>query len=117
MGAGLAKQIAKAYPRVEMIYKGNTPKLGQAQIIQVGAYTWIANLCAQDSFGCDPNVVYTNYTALLKCLERLEYMALGQIYIPYHMGCGLANGNWDIVRLLVETTTPSAIIVKRKQDV
>jgi len=115
MGAGLARQIALAYPKVEAIYQRNTPKLGQVQTVQVGPHTWIANICAQAQVGHQQR--QTDYVALYLALVTLNHEALGQVYLPYRLGCGLAGGDWNIVKTIIAETIPSAIIVQRKCDV
>lgn len=47
----------------------------------------------------------TNYEALKKCFTKLKENCIDMkqtIAIPYNYGCGIANGNWDIVYKIIE---------------
>jgi O-acetyl-ADP-ribose deacetylase (regulator of RNase III) len=103
MGAGLAKQIINKYPSVYWEYKQicDTPKylLGEVLYITIKPNKFIACLFGQNGYGRSSKV-YTNYQALESALLKVKSFAKKQKYsiaIPYGIGCGLANGDWNIV--------------------
>lgn len=58
----------------------------------------VANLFSQDDF-------YTDYDALYSCLRKVELIArqLGfTVALPGNMGCGIAHGDWDEVRGIIQ---------------
>jgi O-acetyl-ADP-ribose deacetylase (regulator of RNase III) len=113
MGSGLAKQIRDKYPSVYLKYNsfcnGKSPKelLGQMQIVQLSGDKGVANLFGQLNYGRDKSVIYTDYHALhnsfLQLKDFAEFRELS-VAIPYNIGCGLANGDWNVVRGIIETT-------------
>lgn len=120
MGAGLAKQIRQKYPRVYEHYSGvcgmaDSPLLGVVCYVRVSPTLLIASVFGQEFYGRNPNIVYTNYDALRTGLADVAVVAkaLGsQVYAPHGIGCGLANGDWNVVLSIIEETIPDAIIVK-----
>lgn len=126
MGGGIAKQVKDKYPRVFESYKficdsdkilrlwkygneydGKSLLLGNAQICHTyggkGDAPLIVNLFAQFDFGYGE--CHTDYDALRKCLEDVNYKLAGKkIAIPYKMSCGLAGGDWNIVSKMIEET-------------
>lgn len=120
MGSGVAAQIKRKYPRVFEFYKKACDAFGsdlldQYQFVrdeQTGVI--ILNLFAQDGYGRDPNIVYTRYDSFEKALTGAREVILdpyrhrvwggqpprnNRIAIPYKIGCGLGNGDWDGVIL------------------
>lgn len=116
MGAGLAKGIKDKYPSVYRYYREtyltDGLRLGEVQILRVSNDLYVANLMAQDEYGKDKQ--YTDYGALSQCLTYLHQFAEGNkevnIYLPYGIGCGLAGGDWSVVKGLVDKHCPGAII-------
>lgn len=113
MGAGLAKQIRNKHPEVYNSYiarcnqyKGDSKGLlGSIQLISflgVNGYG-IINIFGQDDFGRDPSRVYTNYNALRDAFNNIaSSLGYATIRIPYKMGCGLGNGDWETVLSLIQ---------------
>lgn len=111
MGAGLAAEIAKRYPKVEREYKyfcapvyPSSDLLGTCQIVGIGNKRYIANLFGQDAYGTYK--VQTRYDALEEAMKRLledaTNLGVNSIAFPYGMGCGLAGGNWTVVDHLIQ---------------
>lgn len=115
MGAGLAKQLAQRYPVIVSPYKKlcfdkGMNCLGDAQLIQVSAlgpkssHKHVANLFGQKHYGRNSNVIYTDYKAFTEGLSLIKQYA-GQhefsVAIPYGIGCGLANGNWNVIEDII----------------
>jgi O-acetyl-ADP-ribose deacetylase (regulator of RNase III) len=120
MGAGLAKQIREKYPHVYENYRdvyevAEGSLLGVVCYVHVSPKLCISSVFGQEYYGRNKNIVYTNYNALKTGLADISSVAqaLGyQVYIPHGIGCGLANGDWNVVLSIIEETTPDAIIVK-----
>lgn len=119
MGAGLALAIRIRFPKVydEFRHRRRTDPLdlGDVLMVQVSPTLWVANMCAQHTFGRDRNRVYTDYPTFQSCLATIGHEARDkekQVYFPYKIGCGLANGDWDMIYHLISQHTPDAIICK-----
>lgn len=118
MGAGLAKGIRDRYPYAYKHYReahlADNLYLGQTQILRVNDNLYVANLMAQDGYGRDRQ--YTDYNALSQCLTYIHQFVLENkeinVYLPYGIGCGLAGGNWSVVKGLIDKYCPGAIICK-----
>ena len=104
MGAGIAKQIAAAYPEVKEADKQNFKKKGA-----YGQLGTILPVCCHDRRVC-VNMYsqfhygkgkQTDYEAFSKCLRELTWFAKDRpekiIGFPYGIGCGLAGGDWNVV--------------------
>lgn len=113
MGGGVALALRKRWPVVYNKYlelrnlytnKPSNKFLGICQIIEVDQNRYVANLFGQDKLGYGK--CYTNYAALEQALKELawqvEYMELKTIAFPWLMSCGLAGGDWNIVKPLIE---------------
>lgn len=117
MGRGLALQIRKAYPQHYQDYMAHSLELGSLVKTRINQKFGIIGLVGQDGYGTDR--CYTDYQAFLKAL--LEIKALHdlkprvQFYMPEHIGCSLAGGDWQIVSELIETYTPFIILVRQSQ--
>lgn len=107
MGAGLAKQIKARFPSVFEQYKSRCAErrdnLGTvlycATDNQAGYV--VANLFGQVGFGTDAR--QTDYSALKRCFLRIKQdYPKATIRIPYRLGCGLAGGDWNVVKGLIE---------------
>lgn len=117
MGGGLASQILNQYPEVPMEYKKHYKQrrssaiktaelLGEVQFVDVYDGKVIANVFGQDRIrgGYQDKTVYTEYWALKKGLEQVKEYALANkmsVAIPTYIGCGLANGDWDTVKDII----------------
>lgn len=114
MGAGIARQIANQFPLVRKVYinrynKG-LAKLGEVDFVQVTRKKIVCNMYAQDRYGRDKQ--YTDYEAFKDCLDAIvDFIRISEskysfkvckIGFPYRIGCGLAGGDWNIVRELIE---------------
>lgn len=114
MGAGLAKKIAEQYPLVFKVYRDwynkGCSKLGDLDIVRVTPKLMVCNMYAQDGYGRDRQ--YTDYEAFKDCLDGIvdfirtseskHDFKIRKIGFPYNIGCGLAGGDWSIVRELIE---------------
>lgn len=123
MGAGLAKQIRQAYPQVYNSYKKAcsmyTPEqlLGMVQLIKISDELTICNFFAQLNYG--KSKVQTNYAAFELALNKLA-LKMGYdmpIYIPYKIGCGLAGGDWEVIKELIDVTLCNHDVIICKKEV
>lgn len=106
MGSGVAKAIRTHYPAAYQAYLTH-PKLKQREILGTCQFVTcgsriIANLFSQFDYGRNPQRVYTDYQALreaLVCLKEFAKAHQLSVAMPFKIGCGLANGDWDGVVL------------------
>lgn len=114
MGAGLAAAIRKKYPRHYEDYMSRAAHLGGLAFTQVNNDLYIVGVYGQQEYGRDKR--YTDYDALEKGLIAVGTFAqsLGlPVYLPYGIGCGLAGGDWEIVKTIVDKALPDAIVIKK----
>lgn len=107
MGSGLAKQIRAKHEHVYTEYKEfcelyDEPieRLGLVNFVEIEEGKYIANLFGQLNYGRDKSILYTDYKGLYQALRFLKAVAKMNdmsVALPYNIGCGLANGEWDIV--------------------
>lgn len=108
MGAGAAKVLIDKYPKLKPLYQeyckrtrihNNTSSLlGNVYLFDGEDGHIVANLFGQDSYGGAKGILYTDYTALEIAFVRVRDYALLRefsIAMPYRIGCGLANGDWN----------------------
>lgn len=102
MGDGVARQLADQYSGLENYYsefckrKNNDYKnlRGEVCFYLTEDNKVIANIFSQDK---DFN---TDYEAMKMCLEKTRENADKNnltVAIPFKIGCGIANGEWEIV--------------------
>lgn len=104
MGGGIALQVKNRFPKVFKEYElfckniNNIDILGNVLYGQYDDGKFIANCFSQDGW-------QTDYSSLRNCLikvknecQRLKYT----VAIPYKIGCGIANGDWDIVYKIIQ---------------
>lgn len=109
MGSGVAKLLrdkySNLYPSYKQFCNNYNPHdlLGKCHIIKTGdKYT--ANLFGQLNYGRQ-KVRYTDYEALKESLTTLKEEAQQRglrVALPFNIGCGLANGDWDVVKGIIE---------------
>lgn len=117
MGAGLAKQIKNKYPEVYNAYKVfcdiNTakPPLGKSLCVWTKDNHCIINVFGQLGYGraqqqTDYDALYSGFATAAEEIRKtfLDGNPCYQIpiAIPYGIGCGLAGGNWDKVKEVLE---------------
>lgn len=105
MGSGLAAQLKNKYPVVYSEYRklcDKTPNkkdlMGICQMIKVDSDKYVANLFGQYYYGRNKSIVYTKYDALEQSLVKLCEFARSNnlsVAIPYEIGAGLGNGDWN----------------------
>lgn len=118
MKAGVAGQLAKAFPKILETDKlqtewGDATKLGSYSVYEKYFKTHKAycfNLYTQ--FQPGPNF---EYSALMNCILKLNEFGENKlvkpiIYMP-RIGSGIGNGNWDIIEGILDTYSTKLEIV------
>ena len=105
MGAGFAKQVREAFPKCYEEYKNLCNKssdlLGTYSIYKVNDILAIANIFGQYNYGV--RAVYTNYEAFNNAFKKLRKdYPNAEIIAPYNIGCGLAGGDWEVVKPILD---------------
>lgn len=109
MGAGIALQIRKKWPIVYEDYKNLlesylSPQeaFGHSQFCKVNGNQYVVNMYAQYDYGDNPKKLYTDYEAFRTCLKEIAEAQTGTVALPKYIGCGLGNGDWDIIFQMIE---------------
>ena len=110
MGAGLAKELATNWSNVKTEYiklcRRTKPEnlLGTYQLVEIGENRLVANIFGQYCYGSDRFHRYTDYAALTKAFDKLRTEHNSKsLAFPFGFGCGLANGEWNIVLDMLNT--------------
>lgn len=102
MGAGVALAIRERYPEIMPAYQeacSAKNMLGKCQFIRTNDGHFIANLFGQDGIGCGRQTDYKCLRSALSLLvEKMKTQGLTSVSMPYNLGCGLAGGDWEVVR-------------------
>lgn len=114
--SGIAKSIRAMYPNVYNDYKFDIDNG-----LVLGGVSWwlkpdtrlaVASIIGQEFYGRDKDVVYVSYEAIEVGLN-IVFMEATYMETTYHggmmvnmpkIGCGLANGNWNIVSEIIIRT-------------
>lgn len=118
MGAGVAGQLAKAYPPILASDKAGSDygcfnKLGtftRATLHRGTNENYCFNLYTQFEGG--PNL---DYAALLNAFIELNYFSNNKlvpltVYIP-RIGAGIAGGDWEKIEWIINNFTPNTNII------
>lgn len=126
MGAGVAKALYTKYPQVKEQFhqlanknEYNTPlkRFGLVQPVKINDQLFIFNSFSQMYYGRDKNRVYTDETALIANLNKLDTWAKKHnlpAYVPARIGCGLAGGDWNRIKHYIENHTDIIIVDPNK---
>ena len=114
MGAGIAPQMAKAfgcdkYPLENELHRGEINKLGHINYdwinktpndITIPRPLYIVNAYTQYYYGGKNPI---DYEALTLCMRKINHIFKGKhIGLP-KIGAGLAGGDWDKIKLIIQT--------------
>lgn len=105
MGAGIALQIKKKWPKVYISYLDDCnlfktdPKklLGHVQDVMVDNDLFIANCFGQITPGNGCMTDYKAWDIILDKLKDLSNFLNLDLHFPWMIGCGLAGGDWEIM--------------------
>ena len=123
-GGGLARQLADRYPKLEEKYRKYCEKheykyielKGNVFFYNTNENKFIANIFSQvENFD-------TDYMAMAIALTDIKAKARERnmsIAIPYGIGCGIANGEWDkvyqIIKDIFENSTIKCTLYKLEE--
>lgn len=125
MGAGVAKAIATKWPKVKECYMDYFLEfnagldgenfLGQIENTQTRPGDKVVVNCFTQQYYGPGDKLYLSYDALLKCMKHLKslcaYYGVNEVAMP-KIGCGLAGGDWNIVKAILESVFPQNFTVK-----
>ncbi|MGL6228598.1 MAG: macro domain-containing protein [Culicoidibacterales bacterium] len=118
MKSGVARQLAKTYPAIEkadnmlherlnkeVYYRKNI--LGTAHPVQIDNTTIMLNLYTQFMPGADLRI-----DALADAFRQADEIIAGRgvLYIP-KIGAGIAGGDWDEIKHIIDATTLRTMVV------
>lgn len=117
MGAGVAKAIITKYPQHKQDYLKASMALSNLIYTKVSDYIGVIAMVTQDGYGRDKGKIYTDYEAFKRALVKInkfhnQYPNI-DLYMPYGIGCGLANGDWNVISKLLEDICPYIILCKK----
>lgn len=123
MGAGVAKALYTKWPTIKTSYhevaNNTTPeeRFGNMQSVLVSPYLMVINSFSQFSYGNAKitGQVYTSEELLVHNIHKAAAYAACynmSLYIPDHVGCGLAGGNWDTLSSRI-SDIPNLVIVRK----
>lgn len=103
-GSGFVLSISSRWKKPEFEYRrwyrsGEHFKLGEVQLVSVGADIYVMNMLAQHGLIGRANPKPIRYNALRQCLTRLAEQAeklSASVHMP-RIGCGRAGGKWEDV--------------------
>lgn len=105
-GSGVAGTMAGRHPRAKSEYHAKFFKegwkLGDVQFVFSGNQT-IANCATQNEY-YPRNKIHVDYYSVRLCMEKVKLFAKTgdfTIGIP-KIGCGLAGGDWDVVKNILD---------------
>lgn len=120
-GKGFALATANKYPEVvtkykewygnSILYNSHQFRMGAIQKIRIDNKLTFINLLCQDGYKTNKNPQPLKYDGLLICLQQVQMINDDrEIWIPYLMGCGLAGGDWDKVKEIINEALPDRVI-------
>lgn len=111
MGSGVARQVKVKYPKAYRDYRGEYEKyglhLGDCIVTEIDSDMKIVSGITQNTYG-RTSMRYANYEAIANVFEFIRNLAKHenkQVHFPM-IGAGLANGNWNIIKTIIEETCP-----------
>lgn len=109
-GKGFVLAVSRRWPEPEAAYRHwhrerarNDFGLGAVQFVQVGPYTWVANMVGQRGMRTGSKGVPVRYEAIDAALAGVAERAAelnASVHMP-RIGCGLAGGTWARVEPLI----------------
>jgi O-acetyl-ADP-ribose deacetylase (regulator of RNase III) len=108
MGSGIAKQIKEQFPEAYKVdcktIKGDFNKLGNFTFVDVNGINGnsfrIINSYTQYRYGVDK--IQIDYEALTLCMRKINHFYNNiRIGLPL-IGAGLAGGDWNIIKNIIE---------------
>lgn len=96
--------IKKTYIRYCRRFENQNELLGHVLFVEVEPNKTVLNIFGQLDYGRDKYRKYTDYVALTKAFDEIRNKYHNKsLAFPYGFGCGLANGDWNIVENMLNT--------------
>ena len=96
--------IKKTYIRYCRRFENQNELLGRVLPVAVEPNKTVLNIFGQLDYGRDKYRKYTDYVALTKAFDEIRSKYHNKSFaFPYGFGCGLANGDWNIVENMLNT--------------
>jgi O-acetyl-ADP-ribose deacetylase (regulator of RNase III) len=121
MGAGIALEVKRRFPDAFLTYRkayeaaiqAGKPGLSLGDIFPVVITETfvIVNAITQKDTGHDPDVKYVSYDAIHDAFKQVNEIAK-TLKLPVHfplIGCGLANGKWQVVSQIIDTCIDDSV--------
>lgn len=112
MGAGVALALRNKWPQVYAAdlktKSGDRAKLGTYSKAEVGKDQLVLNCYTQYMYGRDKR--HADYNAIRAVFRRIRIDFPGIDLSMPPIGCGLAGGDWDIVKQIVEEELNDRIV-------
>jgi predicted NAD-dependent protein-ADP-ribosyltransferase YbiA (DUF1768 family) len=113
MGSGIAKDIRDQllapgeYDKYVRISANNPASDLMGKVLPLNTKTpgqKVLNVFGQETYGWDPNTVYTDYDALRNAFTNIanRYPAGTRISMPVNMGAGRAHGDWNTIEKMAD---------------
>ena len=114
MGSGVAKALFDKYPKVKEDYHYYHSEMLEDvcdNIYLLGSYSvsdqldgkHVLNCYTQEFYGRNKKK-FVSYDAIFNVFKHMSKMGVKEVAIP-KIGCGLAGGNWEIVKLIIDDAT------------
>lgn len=125
MGSGVARALYKKWPEVKESYQDWFTEynagidgenfLGSINLVNISDGKVVLNCFTQQYFGPGDHL-YLSYDALYSCMTQAlilceTHYKVSEIAIP-KIGCGLAGGDWNIVKAILNKVFPQDFKVK-----
>lgn len=116
MGAGVAKALKTKFPQHFKDYKASSLELGSLVCTRINPKLGVVAMISQDGYGRAKKKVYTNYDSFRECLNQIKDLHSKcenvEFYMPFNIGCGLANGDWNVISAMIEEVCPFITLIK-----
>lgn len=113
MGSGIAWELKNRCPKAYKVdcntVRGDKSKLGTFTSALVGNRLVVINAYTQYDYHRVPGRVNADYGAIKSVFETLNFMYGGsghKIGIPL-IGAGLAGGDWEVIKEIINKATPN----------
>lgn len=113
---GLAGALDRKWPRAFIAYRRRCVKRERALGSFVLAEAWSTGLYIGHVFGQLNPGPNTDIEAVKRSLDDAAKLAVGTVYAPYKMGCGLGGGEWEEYLAALIQAFPDIVIVQRPQE-
>jgi hypothetical protein len=119
-GSGFVLALSRRWKEPELMYRAiPTKELGMIQAVKVENDIIVVNMIAQTLYKTYSNKVPLNYTALVKCLKKVNKLAIANnatIHAP-KFGSGLGGGNWKVIEQLIEEIITVPVFIYEYEEI